>query len=129
MLNQQSLPYLVKAFTASMAFCLLYDTAGGGDDGRNPPPGNGRGSTTSLRPDIKDKTNSVYLTQLAQVHMNFGALNRAGPLLRKAIETAKDVSQKMRVQMMLGALLQRKQDWKGAVEQFKAAVGMVPITL
>ena len=73
-------------------------------------------------PDVRDMTNSTYLTELAQVHLRFGALDRAEPLLRSALEKAKDASQKQAACAALATLLQRKGDWQGAVALYETAV-------
>ena len=66
-------------------------------------------------------TNPGYLIELANVHMRYGALDRAEPLLRAALEKAKD-QQKQQAYQTLGSVLQRKGDWKGVAELYEAAV-------
>lgn len=79
-------------------------------------------STAGSEPaDVQDMTNSAYLLTLAEVHLQFGAVDRAEPLLRTALEKAKDGGQKIAISQALGQTLERKGDYKGAAEQFEAA--------
>ena len=73
-------------------------------------------------PDVQDMSNAEYLMALAQVHLNFGALERAEPLLTKALENAKGNPQQLRVRSALASLCQRRNDWAGAAAHFQAAL-------
>jgi lipopolysaccharide biosynthesis regulator YciM len=66
-------------------------------------------------------TNPGYLVDLAGVHMRYGALDRAEPLLRGALEKATP-QQKQQAYQTLAQLMQRKNDWKGAAECYDALV-------
>ena len=72
--------------------------------------------------DVKDMTNPAYLIELAQLHLRYNALERAEPLLRTALEKSKDAMQRQTVFSTLGMLLQRKGDWKSAVELYGSAL-------
>ena len=66
-------------------------------------------------------TNPQYLIDLAGVHMRYGAVDRAEPLLRTAMEKA-NPQQKQQIGQTLAQLMQRKNDWKGSVEALEASV-------
>jgi len=88
------------------------------------PPGLGILSQTLAGPelpDVKDMTNPAYLLGLAGIHLQFGAIDRAEPLLRTALEKTKDANQKLAITQALGLCLERKGDNKGAAEQFESA--------
>ena len=89
-----------------------------------PPSGLGPQPITTgpMAADVKDQTNPAYLLKLAAVHMEFGALDRAEPLLHTALEHAKDPAQKLMVQQALGTCLLRKGDMKAAADLFEAAL-------
>jgi len=72
-------------------------------------------------PDVKDMTNPAYLLGLAGIHLQFGAIDRAEPLLKTALEKSKDPNQKLAITQALGQCLERKGDNKGAAEQFESA--------
>src|SRR5258708_40320516 len=72
--------------------------------------------------DVKDMTNPTYLMDLAMVHLRYGALERAEPLLRTALEQSQDPRQKQQIISSLGTLLQRKGDWKGMAEMSELAL-------
>jgi len=76
--------------------------------------------------DVKDMTNPAYLCDLAQVHLNYLAVDRAEDLLRKAIEHAKDLPMKTRARNLLASALQRKGDLKGASEIQESALTDMP---
>jgi tetratricopeptide (TPR) repeat protein len=75
--------------------------------------------------DIREMTNPSYLTELAQTHLNFGDTDRAEPLLRKVIERpaadAQGQQLKNRAITLLAQLLERKNDFKGAAENYDLA--------
>ena len=73
--------------------------------------------------DIRDMTNFNYVLDMAQVHLRYGALERAEELLRKAQTNAKNDEEKSRVNASLGSLLEQKQDLKGAASAYEAAIG------
>jgi tetratricopeptide (TPR) repeat protein len=78
-------------------------------------------------PDVVDMTNSSYLLELAQVHLRWNATDRAEPLLKTALEKAKDGFQKQQVISTLASLLQRKADWKGAAELYEQVIPQTTI--
>jgi len=67
-------------------------------------------------------TDSVYLLELAQIHLRHNSLGRAEPLLRTALESAKDAVQRRQVASILAALLQRKSDFKAAAELYEQLI-------
>ena len=71
--------------------------------------------------DVKDMTNPTYLLALAQIHIQFGAIDRAEPLLRTAQEKSKDPNQKLAISQALSAILVKKGDTKAAAENIEAA--------
>jgi tetratricopeptide (TPR) repeat protein len=82
----------------------------------------------AVPPDIRDMTNPGYLIDLAGVHMRYGALDRAEPLLRGALEKA-NPQQKQQAYQTMAQLMQRKNDWKGAVECYEGLVAAVTTPL
>lgn len=93
---------------------------------RAPMPGPiGMGAQTPpvTPPDVEDMTNPRYLLDLARVHMQYNALSRAEELLRKALPLAKEPDAKEQVGFQLATLLQRKQDFKGAVALLEEIIG------
>jgi tetratricopeptide (TPR) repeat protein len=78
--------------------------------------------------DIRDLSNPQYLQQLAQVHLSYNSVERAEPLLRKALEGTKDARQKSRILASLGEALKRKRDWKSAEEVYQEAINSADIS-
>jgi tetratricopeptide (TPR) repeat protein len=68
------------------------------------------------------EANPAYLNDLAQVHLRYGVVERAEPLLKSALEKATDPVQKQQVVSSMASLLQRKGDWKGAAELYEQAL-------
>jgi tetratricopeptide (TPR) repeat protein len=64
-------------------------------------------------------TNPVYLLDLAQVHVNYGASDRADVLVRRVLELDTDERLKNRASQLLAQILERRNDLKGAAEQYE----------
>ncbi len=71
-------------------------------------------------------TDPLYLLELARVHLNYNALDRAEPLLRKALQVATKDDVKYQVHQVLATLLQRKPDLKEAAQELNTALQTAP---
>ena len=72
-----------------------------------------------LAADIRDMTNPTYLIDLANVHMKYGDIQRAQPLLKKALATSKDIGQRESALQTLRSTFQRTGNWKAAIEVYQ----------
>jgi len=72
--------------------------------------------------DIKDLNNLLYLMDLARVQLRYQDIERCEETLRKALTLAREPNEKQQALTMLGQLLQRKQDLKGASAAFEEAL-------
>ena len=92
--------------------------------GEEPVPKAERASSTkpgAVPDDIRNMTNPEYLRQLARVHLNFGALDRARELLRKAEKNVEDHRQKRLLRRAMAELYQRKSDRASVIELSEGA--------
>jgi len=80
------------------------------------------GPATPVQTAEAAEANPAFLNDLAQVYLRYGVLDKAEPLLRTAMEKAKDPAQKQQALSSLAQVLQRKGDAKGAAELYEQAL-------
>jgi len=64
-------------------------------------------------------TKPEYLMDLANVHLKYGLVQRAAPLLRKVLDVSKDANQRESVFQALRMAVQRTGNWKDAIAVYK----------
>ncbi|HEY3324966.1 MAG TPA: tetratricopeptide repeat protein [Planctomycetota bacterium] len=86
------------------------------------PAAGQRGADPGVQTAEAAKADPAYLNDLAQVHLRYGVLEAAEPLLKEALDKYKDAAQKRQVFGSLASVYQRKGDWKGAAELYEKAL-------